>query len=216
MEKFKDRFPTSFKKKKTPNGSQADQFSKKYYLNDALQFLMPFIKSGRKRIGNITAPQSNTEIRDVNIFDDVSENEYSNQTVNVEVEAVHDKSISPSILNTSSNNISLQKSKKKYVFKETDVDRCFIEYFNNKKQKTKDSSADEKFLLGLLPYVEQMNQSQKGRFKREVMAVIDSIFKEPSTSKPSTSHTYSSQSNNATLPNTAGSYKGNDFEFLKF
>lgn len=179
---------------------------------------MPFIKSGRKQIGNLTAPQSDTEIRDVNVFDYASEDEYSNQTVNVEeVEAVHDKSISSPIHNTSSNNISLQKSKKKNVTKETDVDRCFIEYFNNKKQKTKDSSADEKFLLSLLPDVEQMNQSQKRRFKREVMAVIDSIFEEPTTSTPSTSHTYSSQSDNSTLPNTICSYKpGNDFDFLNY
>jgi len=125
-------------RKKTPSGSQADHFSKKYYLNDALQFLMPFIKSGRKQIGNLTAPQSDTEIRDVNVFDYASEDENSNQTVNVEeVEAVHDKSISSPIHNTSSNNISLQKSKKKNVTKETDVDRCFIEYFNNKKKKQK-------------------------------------------------------------------------------
>lgn len=74
----------------------------------------------------------------MNIFDDVSEGEYSNQTANVEkVEAVHDKSISPSILNTSLNNISLKKGKTKNLTKETDVDRCFIEYFNNKKQKNK-------------------------------------------------------------------------------
>lgn len=58
------------------------------------------------------------------------------------------------------------------------------------------------FLLSLLPDVEQMNQSQKRRFKREVMAVIVSIFEEPTTSTPSTSHTYSSQSDNSTLPNT--------------
>jgi len=99
---------------------------------------MPFIKSGRKQIGNLTAPQSDTEIRDVNVFDYASEDEYSNQTVNVEeVEAdnksKNDKSISSPMHNISSNNISLQKSKKKNVTKETDVDRCFIEYFKNKK-----------------------------------------------------------------------------------
>jgi len=170
----------------------------------ALQFLMPFIKSGRKQLGNLAAPQSDTEIRDVNIFDDVSENEYSNQTVNVEeVEAVHNKSISPSILNTSSNNISLQKSKKKMYLKKLmfTVVLLNISIIKNKKQK-----------IAALT-----NESiTKKRFKREVMAVIDSIFKEPTTSTPSTSHTYSSQNDNSTLPNTVGSYKGNDFEFLKF
>lgn len=51
-----------------------------------------------------------------------------------------------------------------------------------KNKKTKDSSADEKFLLSSLPDREQMNQPQKRRFKREVMAVIVSIFEEPTTS----------------------------------
>lgn len=175
-------------RKKTPSGSQADQFSKKYYLNDAMQFLMPFIKSGRKQLGNLIAQQP---VRDVNIFDDVSVDESSNQTLNLEI--VHDQSVSQPTLNTSSNNISQQKNKKKNVSKETDVDSCFIEYFNSKKQKTKESSADEKFLLSLLPDVEQMNQSQKRRFKREVLAVIDSIFEEPTASTPSTSDTGNSK-----------------------
>lgn len=97
------------------------------------------------------------------------------------------------------------------------MDRCFIDYFNNKKQKPNDS-ADEKFLLSLLPDVQQMSQTQKRRFKREVLAVIDSILEEPTTSTPSTSdtgNTYSSETDNLTLSNhTVDLYKDNEFDFL--
>jgi len=55
------------------------------------------------------------------------------------------------------NNIGKQKNnKKKKTVNETDVDRCFIDYFNNKKHKPNES-ADEQFLLSLLPDVEQIN-----------------------------------------------------------
>lgn len=37
----------------TPSGS-AGGIKKKYYLEDALQFLIPFIKSNRKQTGNLT------------------------------------------------------------------------------------------------------------------------------------------------------------------
>jgi len=75
-----------------------------------------------------------------------------------------------------------------------------------------------KFLLSLLPDVQQMSQTQKRRFKREVLAVIDSILEEPTVSTPSTSNTgntYSSETDNSTLPNhTVDSYKENEFDFL--
>lgn len=61
-------------------------------------------------------------------------------------------------------------------------------------------------------------QSQKRRFKREILAVIVSIFEEPTASMPSTSdtrNTYSSQTTNSTLPNINDSYKDNEFDFLK-
>jgi len=63
-----------------------------------------------------------------------------------------------------------------------------------------------------------MSQTQKRRFKREVLAVIDSILEEPTASTPSTSdtgNTYSSETDNSTLPNhTVDSYKDNEFDFL--
>lgn len=68
-----------------------------------MQFLMPFIKSGRKQLGNLIAQQPETEVRDANIFDDVSVDESSNQTVNLEI--VHEQSVSQPTLNTSLNNI---------------------------------------------------------------------------------------------------------------
>lgn len=80
------------------------------------------------------------------------------------------------LLNTSSNNICLPKNKKKNVTKENYVESCFIEYFKNRKTKIKNSSVDKKFLLSLLPDVEPINKSQKRRFKREVLAVINFIL----------------------------------------
>jgi len=76
-----------------------------------MQFLISFIKNGRNQKGNLIAPQPEEEITIVNIFDDVSEDEFPNQTVNIE--AVHDPLTFQPILNTSSNNIGLQKTKKK-------------------------------------------------------------------------------------------------------
>lgn len=169
-----------------------------------MQFLLPFIKSGRQQKGNLTAPHPETEMSDVNIFGDESgdESPNSNQT-NSNSELVLDQSTSQStqpIHNKMLNNIGQQKSNKKKTDNEIDVDRCFIDYFNNKKHKPNDS-ADKIFLLSLLPDVEQMIQTQKRRFKREVLAVIDSILEEPTVSTPSTSdtgHTYSSETDNST------------------
>ncbi|XP_060855464.1 uncharacterized protein LOC132933163, partial [Metopolophium dirhodum] len=207
-------------RKKTPSGSQAD-FSKKYYLYDAMQFLMLFIKSGRQQKGNLTSPQLETEMSlmsDVNIFDDVTEDEFPNSNHTVNSEPVLDQSTSQPtqpIHNKMLNNIGHQKSNKIKTTNEIDVDRCFIDYFNNKKHKPNDS-ADENFLLSLLPDVQQMSQTQKRRFKREVLAVIDSILEEPTASTPSTSdtgNTYSSETDNSTLPNhTVDSYKDNEFD----
>lgn len=67
-----------------------------------MQFLLPFIKSEREQIGNLTAPQPETEVRGINIFDDLSEDEYSNQAVNLEI--THDQSV-----------LANKKTRKKFV-----------------------------------------------------------------------------------------------------
>ncbi|KAI4472188.1 hypothetical protein MML48_1g09562 [Holotrichia oblita] len=68
--------------------------------------------------------------------------------------------------------------------KQTNAEKSLAEYFEAKKAHLDkpSESADEKFLLSLLPDINLMNAHQKRRLKREILELIDKILLEDNSS----------------------------------
>lgn len=96
----------------------------------------------------------------------------------------------------------------------SDIDNCFMEYFETKKKKmsTTPECADQNFLLSLLPDKQQISPIQKRQFKRKVLDVIGCILKDQgSLNPPSHSSSSSSYSTLSTVPE-ARNDTGNQYQ----
>lgn len=183
--------------KLSPSGSGAKK--KAYYLENAMQFCLPFIKTVMPHTtGNLPAPPSTTQPSNLDIHEFQSQVEDFTQ---LEVESTylqqHSVPMSPSILNDppktpsetpSSYKRTSQRMKKTNKSSTSSADQSVAEYFNAKKAKllsnsdqdTSNQKIDKQqgvkmFLLSLMPELEELSDSQIKLFKRKVLKMIDEI-----------------------------------------
>lgn len=154
-------------------GPSGGKRKKPYYLNDMLQFVIPYLKPATADIsGNIPSPPSrenqSTEIEDAEIGNDdtdVDIGDKSPPTQSVEQEPKRKMSVG-------SEGLSKKKSKKEL----SEVDKTFIEFCNRRSNKEKEDDPKKAFLISLLPDLRSMNDQEMRQFKRRVLALIDEII----------------------------------------
>lgn len=186
---------------------------KAYYLSDALQFTVPFIKALGKHSGNLSQPPQKEE--EEHVSKDGSE------FVNGENLLSDNTSPSPSPLQPSKPSTSISSStaafpqaqhqdlqsepvkvrplQNKRRMKENEVDNAFLEYLKCKKVRysSKQLSTDTReeplkmFLLSMLPDLLKMDDRQVRQFKRKMLDTVDEILSSSSTCPPSSYETTS-------------------------
>lgn len=124
--------------------------------------ILPFVKSDRRQTGNLTAPQSPSTAEDLDEEDDFEDvapgSDLEQSTFNVESSAPSD----PSTLDKREEITRVQRPP--VTKRKIDADKCFVEYLEAKKKNMTHESADQKFLLSLLPDMEEMTAVQKRQF----------------------------------------------------
>lgn len=179
--------------KPAPSGS-ATKIKKPYYLAEAMQFTLPYIKILSSTTGNIpNVPE-------------VDGNEQQDDIVTQEYDSQHSQLLSPpqplssSISNTSvtiqpqlqKHGNSIQKQSlpplasrltNKRALRNDAVDKTFVEYLEAKKAKIASApnpktEALKLFLLSMIPDLELMNDDQIRKFKRINFQTIDDILSE--------------------------------------
>ncbi|XP_025414168.1 uncharacterized protein LOC112686182 isoform X2 [Sipha flava] len=181
--------------KPTPSGS-ARKSKKPYYLNEHLQFLLPYVKPSTDLTTsrNLSSPtpdhesennkQSDTEDQDEDLTQ--QEQNLSDKITNEN----HEKGHSPEK--------QIKGTNKKRKSEVSQVDQSFIDFMKLKKTKMCGEDPRKMFLLSLLPDINIMTDKQMRMFKKKVLEVVDDILTEnptPTSNTPITSH-----------PNTAFSY----------
>lgn len=168
--------------KSAPSGSSA-KFKKPYYLNDSMQFLLPFVKTNAPDSdtqGNLPSPvaRDTANIESENEFE--SENlEVQNETVVEDTEHDVTEPTEPVVRTGGTIQKTAKNKAKKRKSEVLDPDRAFIEFCENRKNRSEQEDPNKMFLLSLLPEVNQMNPQQIRRFKRQVMNLIDDILDGP-------------------------------------
>lgn len=187
--------------KPSPSGSEGKK--KAYYLEKAMQFCLPFIKT-------VTPPSpGNLPPQPSNVQSTVHEIEGSetqiDDPIQLEInptdEGHFSPEMTPSILedsqqavemqstsSTSSNRPTSQIPKRKANSAATIADQTVAEYFREKRAKllSKPEADDtnqridrhqgiKMFLLSLIPELEELSDAQLKLFKRQVLSVIDDI-----------------------------------------
>jgi len=202
------------------NSTSGSKAKKPYYLNEAMQFTLPFVKTCAMPSGNLPPiPDKDFEVDDVWENSEISEYTESNQTNIVSVS-------SPDMLQplsphpSTSNSIPLittqsetervttpestfLKSKstpgkrvKRNKNISTDVDKAFTEYFETKKAKLAATASDartdsvKQFLNSLIPDLLTMSDSQLRTYKRKSIELIDEILSPPPMNSHSSVATY--------------------------
>lgn len=162
-----------------------------------MQFIIPFVKSGKKQQGNISI---SSELEKDTNMDDIEEE--SNGEIIESVPGSSELLSSHRDIADDHDKIEHSAKKIKVNSKISDVDNCFMEYFETKKKKmsTAPECADQKFLLSLLPDIQQMNPIQKRQFKRKVLDVIGCILEDQGSSNSSSNLSSSSYSTLSKIP----------------
>jgi len=173
--------------KPAPSGSSR-KTKKPYYLNEYLQFLLPYVKPNTDitNAGNLPSPtsdneitfenneQSDTEVQDEDI---VQKEEYlTNKIINIE-KPNNEKGRLPLIHER--NQGKGNKIKRKLDVSE--VDQSFIDFVNMKKEKSCETDPRKMFLLSLLPDIKNMTDQQMRMFKKKVLNLVDDILTENPT-----------------------------------
>lgn len=193
---------------KPPKSGSDTKEKKAYYLSDALQFTVPFIKALGKPSGNLSQPPPDEEegpaLGDGGNDDDdlLSENPLL-------------PSPPPSPASTSSSRPSTSTlpqhqhrqcepikqhipNKKKRSAKYDDIDKAFMGYLNQKSSVKREQLTTEPreealkmFLLSFLPDLKKMDDREVRQFKRKTLDAVDDIMsarsstRTPSYSSPS-------------------------------
>ncbi|XP_046399476.1 uncharacterized protein LOC124165970 [Ischnura elegans] len=189
---------TVFMRKMKPSPSGSGGKKKAYYLENAMQFCLPFIKTViPPSTGNLPTPPYTAQ-------PSTRDNEGSETQVEELGESTNapqnSPSMSPSILDdppqhqtenppaSSSPKSTSQIQMKKNKSPESLADQSVADYFKAKKAKllsnAKADTSNQKidrlqgikmFLLSLIPELEELSDSQIKLFKRQVLRVIDDI-----------------------------------------
>lgn len=194
-EKWRNLRTTFVRSMKIPaSGSKA---KKPYYLNDAMQFTVPFLKTSAVPSGNLPPIPSDENVESTDMW----ENTLLDTSEVIESSEIQDEPHSPqletlpmpppptqsSIQHSSQpEQAESQKLTKKIARKKnnnsSDADEAFIEYFKSKKAKINNSSRDirtdsiKQFLNSLIPDLLTMTDAQLRTYKRRSIAIIDEIF----------------------------------------
>nr|CAI5847922.1 unnamed protein product [Callosobruchus analis] len=144
--------------KPTPSGSSTKQ-KKLYYLDEELQFVLPFVKPvvHTNEPGNITAPPSATE--------DIERNSLSEDEEPAEISQSSEMSCSQHISGT------FRKPKIRKVTNE--ADKAFLEWV--KRKETKNESSRKMFLLSMLPDIESLSEKQMREFRIKMLLLLQEI-----------------------------------------
>ena len=166
--------------KSAPSGSSAKS-KKPYYLNDSLQFLLPFVKTNAPDSdtqGNLPSPVA----KEPETIESENESEDENHEVQNEI-AVEDPDVTELTEPVARRGGTVQKAAKNKAKKRKsdvlDPDRAFVQFCESRKNRSEDVDSNKMFLLSLLSDVNQMNPQQTRRFKKQVMNLIDEILDEP-------------------------------------
>ncbi|XP_046409110.1 uncharacterized protein LOC124174001 [Ischnura elegans] len=214
---------TVFMRKMKPSASGSGGKKKAYYLENAMQFCLPFIKTViPPSMGYLPTPPCTTQpSTGANECSETQVEDLEDESTNA---PQNSPSVSPSILDdppqhqtektpaSSSPTSTSQILKKKNKSPESLADQSVADYFKAKKAKllsnAKADTSNQKidrqhgvkmFVLSLIPELEELSDSQIKLFKRQVLRVIDYISaldhrQQPRSSSAHTVLTYPSMS----------------------
>lgn len=197
-EKWRNLRTTFVRSMKIPvSGSKA---KKPYYLNDAMQCTVPFLKTSALPSGNLQPIPSNENTESTDTWEnnsqldisEITESEIQAQPHSPQLEILPmppppSTPTQPSILYSSQpEQAESQKLTKKITRKKnnhsSDADEAFVEYFKSKKAKINNSPRDirtdsiKQFLNSLVPDLLTMTDAQLRTYKRRSIAIIDDIL----------------------------------------
>jgi hypothetical protein len=153
--------------KKSPSGS-ASKKKRRSWLVEAMQFVQPYIqtKQGHYKPSNLPSTSRSSTTVDAEIENPaVIKNTFENKSLECVKNLDEDSA--------QSRLTDLKETKKESL--RVDVDNCVMEYITSKQQSKKESSK-QRFLLSLLPDLEQMNDRQMRQFRTRVSLLIDEIL----------------------------------------
>jgi len=203
-EKWRNLRTVFIRKQKPPPSGSGKKASKQYYLNDVMQFIVPFVKiqNSEEIPGNVPSPpspdfssQHDSEISDA---EENTESEVSHELVHTA--PVNPKETSSHVVHAPRIPSSSRNNTSKKLKTKPDLDSTFMNYFQTKKKKEEEpTSARKHFLLSVLPDVENLSSSQFSVFRRQLLDNIDyarSYQESPRTDTPSSvlSLTYTTSS----------------------
>lgn len=180
MEKFKNCL---FKKQETSTEQIFQESKKPYYLNERLQFLLPYLKPNNDSPTpkNLPSPSSEHEI----ILENNEQSDIEDQYADLIQQEKNSSDNNRIIVNQNqekrcfsevqqcSQAKNIHKKRKSDVSK---ADQSFIDFVNMKKNKTHEEDARQMFLLSLLPDVKTMTDKQMRAFGKKVLDVIDDVL----------------------------------------
>lgn len=218
--------------KTLPSGSGRNK--KAYYLADAMQFSIPFIKTlvPPSTENLLTIPQyktADTLVENAVICDDINlANSKSPPPTPPPLQALS-KSPEKPVLSQQINRPEKQSSSSRIKIKlslknksEIQANKCVAEYFKAKKARLEETlstaalhnnehkEAFKLFLLSLISEVEHFNNDQIKLFKRKIFNVIDDISSQPQPNSYITIHS-SQQTATSHTPDISAS--SNTFEY---
>lgn len=162
--------------KPSPSGSSSSQ-KKKYYLNDLMGFVLPYVKPVQhvQQTGNI-------------ILSDLDEH---HSEVLEGMENTQDSDVAVNITNcTEDTSFGKEKKKKRKCSDEhDDVDKAVLAYIQEKKGREAQDNCRKMFLLSLLPDLNNLSDRQFRQFKIRSLLMVQELLNEgpaPSTKDPST------------------------------
>ncbi|XP_050498417.1 uncharacterized protein LOC126879445 [Diabrotica virgifera virgifera] len=185
--------------KPLPSGSVAKR--RAYYLEEAMQFILPFVKTSAlstprdlPSVAHLCSASTNEDIGEEETPDDMLSIEIKTEITDFTV-PLPPQAPQTMCLDTSSAPILPPRSETNSISVKrlaTEVDRSVAEYFQAKKRKLSDVTSTKMtsdatstkieqqeslrmFLISLLPELEELNHNQIKLFKRRVLSVLDEI-----------------------------------------
>ncbi|KAG8272868.1 hypothetical protein J6590_033526 [Homalodisca vitripennis] len=225
---------TVFMRKIKPSPSGSGAKKKAYYLAEAMQFCLPFVRTSAPpstgnlpEVPNCSDVNTDETLLESQILDDIPDDpsiESPQSPSIVQDNTSRSSPIIPIQPHTSSQPSSIPNEGKKRLTQKkkaaVEADQCFAAYFKAKTARLENSTtandsnkkeALKMFLLSLIPELEELSDSQIKQFKRKVFTLIDEISG-TSDVTPASPHSsislisHQSGSNISAPPTSAGNY----------
>lgn len=202
------------------NSTSGSKAKKPYYLNEAMQFTLPFVKTCAIPSGNLPPiPDEDFETADVWENSEISEYPDSNQTDGkpvsspnmllplsprpstsnsiplISTQSETERSTTPESTFSKSKPTPVKKIKRSKNIS-TDADKAFTQFFETKKARLAATASDartdsvKQFLNSLIPDLLTMSDSQLRTYKRKSIELIDEILSPPPKNSHSSAATY--------------------------